>query len=61
MDDEYTFSLSYSDIMQKIEISKPTLVKLFKDLIEKEILQKLPKRKYKINIKKIDELFLQIN
>jgi len=58
MDEEYTFSLSYNDIMNEIDISKPTLIKLFKDLQDKEVLQKLPKRKYKINIAKLDKLFL---
>ncbi len=58
MDEEYTFSLSYNDIMNAIDISKPTLIKLFKDLQDKEILQKLPKRKYKINMAKLDKLFL---
>ncbi|WP_456471273.1 response regulator [Caminibacter sp.] len=61
MDDEYTFSLSYNDIMNEIDISKPTLIKLFKDLQDKEVLQKLPKRKYKINIDKLDKLFLNSN
>jgi len=61
MDDEYTFSLSYNDIMQDINISKPTLIKLFKDLQDKEVLQKLPKRKYKINVNKLDELFMRSN
>jgi len=58
MDDEYTFSLSYNDIMEKINISKPTLIKLFKDLQDKEVIQKLPKRRYKININKLEEKFL---
>ena len=61
MDDEYTFSLSYNDIMDEINISKPTLIKLFKDLQDKGVLQRLPKRKYKININKLDELFLNSN
>ena len=61
MDDEYTFSLSYSDIMDEINISKPTLIKLFKDLQDKGVLQKLPKRKYKINVNKLDELFVNSN
>ena len=58
IDDNYTFSLSYNDIMEKINISKPTLIKLFKDLQEKEVIQKLPKRRYKININKLEEKFL---
>jgi len=58
MDDEYTFSLSYNDIMEEINISKPTLIKLFKELQDKEVIQKLPKRRYKININKLEEKFL---
>jgi DNA-binding NtrC family response regulator len=58
IDDDYTFALSYNDIMEKINISKPTLIKLFKDLQDKEVIQKLPKRRYKININKLDEKFL---
>ena len=61
MDDEFTFSLSYNDIMEEINISKPTLIKLFKDLQDKEVIQKLPKRKYKINVNKLDELFKHSN
>ncbi|AZV46995.1 response regulator [Nautilia sp. PV-1] len=61
MDDEYSFSLSYNDIMEEINISKPTLIKLFKDLQDKEVLQKLPKRKYRININKLDEIFMSSN
>jgi DNA-binding NtrC family response regulator len=61
MDDDYTFSTSYAEIMERIDISKPTLVKLFKDLQDKGVLQKLPKRRYKINIYKLDEVFETIN
>jgi DNA-binding NtrC family response regulator len=61
MDDEYTFGLSYNDIMDEINISKPTLIKLFKDLQDKGILQKLPKRKYKINVSRLDGLFMRSN
>jgi len=57
MDEEYSFSLSYNDIMEEINISKPTLIKLFKDLQDKEVLQKLPKRKYKINVNRLEEVF----
>jgi len=61
LDNEYTFALSYNDIMDEINISKPTLIKLFKDLQDKEVLQKLPKRKYKINTAKLEEIFLNSN
>ncbi len=54
LDKNYVFSLSYQYIMQRIDISKPTLIKLFKQLLDKEIIIKLPKRKYKFNIYKLD-------
>ena len=57
IDNEYNFSLSYPEIMEKINISKPTLIKLFKDLQDKNLITKLPKRKYKININNINYLF----
>ena len=38
---------SYSDIMEKISISKPTLIKLFKELSEKKILVKTAHKTYK--------------
>jgi len=34
------------------------LIKLFKELQDKEVIQKLPKRRYKININKLEEKFL---
>ena len=45
---------SYSDIMQKITISKPTLIKLFKELAEKKILVKVAHKTYKFNEKALD-------
>ena len=38
---------SYSDIMNDISISKPTLIKLFKELAEKKILIKVAHKTYK--------------
>lgn len=40
---------SYSDIMNDISISKPTLIKLFKELAEKKILTKIAHKTYKFN------------
>jgi DNA-binding NtrC family response regulator len=40
---------AYSDIMEKISISKPTLIKLFKELAEKKILVKKAHKTYKFN------------
>jgi DNA-binding NtrC family response regulator len=38
---------SYSEIMQEVSISKPTLIKLFKELSEKKILVKIAHKTYK--------------
>lgn len=57
LDDNYNFSLLYPEIMKRIDISKPTLIKLFKDLQDKNIITKLPKRKYKLNVDIINHLF----
>lgn len=43
------FTASYSDIMNEISISKPTLIKLFKELSEKKILVKTAHKTYKFN------------
>lgn len=40
---------SYSDIMSEISISKPTLIKLFKELAEKNILVKVAHKTYKFD------------
>ncbi len=40
---------AYSDIMEKISISKPTLIKLFKELSEKKILVKTAHKTYKFD------------
>lgn len=45
---------SYSDIMQKISISKPTLIKLFKELSEKKILVKIAHKTYRFNESALD-------
>ncbi len=45
---------SYSDIMQKVSISKPTLIKLFKILSEKEILVKVAHKTYSFNEKSLE-------
>ncbi|MFT5661232.1 MAG: DNA-binding NtrC family response regulator [Sulfurimonas sp.] len=47
---------SYSDIMQKITISKPTLIKLFKELAEKSILVKVSHKTYKFNEKALETI-----
>ena len=40
---------SYSDIMSEISISKPTLIKLFKELAEKHILTKVAHKTYRFD------------
>ena len=47
---------SYSDIMAEISISKPTLIKLFKELAEKQILNKVAHKTYKFNQQALNSL-----
>lgn len=50
LDNTNTLVASYSDIMNEISISKPTLIKLFKELLEKNILIKIAHKTYKFNV-----------
>ena len=45
---------SYSDIMADISISKPTLIKLFKELTEKNILIKVAHKTYRFNSEELN-------
>jgi DNA-binding NtrC family response regulator len=56
LDDENLFTASYSDIMEEISISKPTLIKLFKELAEKNILLKVQHKTYRFNEVALEEL-----
>lgn len=56
LDNENQFSASYSDIMDEISISKPTLIKLFKELAEKNILTKVQHKTYRFNQSALDNL-----
>jgi len=47
---------SYSEIMEKINISKPTLIKLFKELSEKKILVKTQHKTYRFDENSLDIL-----
>ena len=47
---------SYADIMNEIEISKPTLIKLFKKILDKNILKKISHKTYKFNQNELDQL-----
>lgn len=49
LDKENLFVASYTDIMENFSISKPTLIKLFKDLAEKNILVKVQHKTYRFN------------
>lgn len=54
LDNDNLFTASYSDIMEEISISKPTLIKLFKELAEKNILVKVAHKTYKFNDTTLD-------
>jgi len=54
LNEQNEFIASYTDIMQKISISKPTLIKLFKELSEKKILVKVAHKTYKFNESALD-------
>jgi len=47
---------SYAEIMEKISISKPTLIKLFKELAEKKILTKTQHKTYRFDQKSLEAL-----
>lgn len=47
---------SYSDIMNRVSISKPTLIKLFKELSEKKILTKISHKTYKFDQEALNTL-----
>lgn len=56
LDNENLFVASYTDIMENFSISKPTLIKLFKDLAEKNILIKVQHKTYRFNESALDNL-----
>lgn len=49
LDNKNNLIASYSEIMTEISISKPTLIKLFKELSEKKILNKIAHKTYNFN------------
>ena len=51
LNDENMLITSYSEIMDEINISKPTLIKLFKELAEKNILTKVQHKTYRFDNK----------
>ncbi len=49
LDDSNMFNYSYGDIMKEIDVSKPTVIKLFKQLSDKGILTKIQNKRYFFN------------
>ncbi|MCP4970364.1 MAG: response regulator, partial [Arcobacter sp.] len=47
---------SYTDIMNDISISKPTLIKLFKELSEKKILTKIAHKTYQFDEESLEKI-----
>ncbi|MDY0052873.1 MAG: response regulator [Aliarcobacter sp.] len=56
LDNENLFTASYADIMDSFSISKPTLIKLFKELAEKNILIKVQHKTYRFNEQSLENL-----
>jgi len=56
LDNENIYEGSYSDIMAEVNISKPTLIKLFKELATKEILVKTQHKTYRFNEKALSSI-----
>ncbi|WP_458700270.1 response regulator [Sulfurospirillum sp. 1307] len=46
LDDENILNYSYSEIMERVDVSKPTVIKLFKSLSDQGILTKIQNGKY---------------
>lgn len=46
LDDKNVLNYSYTDIMERVEVSKPTVIKLFKSLSDQGILTKIQNGKY---------------
>ncbi|PWE21803.1 response regulator [Aliarcobacter skirrowii] len=55
LDEKKQFYASYSEIMDKFSISKPTLIKLFKDLADKNILIKIAHKTYQFDEKSLND------
>jgi len=54
LDDDNILNYSYSDIMEKVNVSKPTIIKLFKQLSDKGILVKIQNGKYRFDETKLN-------
>ncbi len=55
LDENNMFNYSYGDIMERVDVSKPTVIKLFRQLSEKEILTKIQNKKYFFNENKLPD------
>ncbi|OCL84965.1 Transcriptional regulatory protein ZraR [Arcobacter porcinus] len=55
LDEDNHFCASYTEIMDQFSISKPTLIKLFKDLADKNILIKIAHKTYKFDEKSLND------
>jgi len=53
LDDKNILNYSYTDIMERVKVSKPTIIKLFKSLGEQGILTKIQNAKYHFNETKL--------
>ena len=53
LDNENILNYSYSEIMEQVDVSKPTVIKLFKQLGDQGILTKLPNRHYRFDESKL--------
>lgn len=56
LDNENQIITSYSDITDTISISKPTLIKLFKELSEKKVLTKVAHKTYRFDENALDNI-----
>lgn len=53
LDNDNILNYSYGDIMERVTVSKPTVIKLFKSLIDQGILTKIQNAKYRFNETKL--------
>ncbi len=56
LDKKNQFYASYSEIMEQFSISKPTLIKLFKDLADKNILIKVAHKTYRFEEEALENI-----
>jgi len=53
LDEQNVLNYSYGDIMNRVNVSKPTVIKLFRQLSDLEILVKIQNAKYQFNSTKL--------